>query len=289
MDKSDFSIHNETTPMKERHFTHAYLKKYLPTRTKKTNKTHGGKLVIVGGSRGMYGAALLSALAATRCGSGYTYLSIDWTAKHLTIHPDLLFLEAGLGQILKINASAYVVGPGMGRTTSAKKKLDFFIRKKIENVVLDADGLNLLAKKRTPRLPKNWILTPHEGELARLLKTTPKKIRKNPVAYLNQAQKKYQCTILLKGHTTYISDGNTVFSSHTGTPALAKAGTGDVLAGIIGALLAQGLPPVLAAACGAYVHGITSQKFLESGNDVLSLRPLDLIELLPKVLKSFRR
>lgn len=274
--------------MKPKVITAAFVRKNLPKRSKKSNKTHGGKLVIVAGSNGMYGAGLLAALAATRTGAGYTYLMLKWTNKQLLRHPDILFLEPNINLLENINASAYIVGPGMGTSAKAKAKLNYFIKRKLENVVLDADGLTLLSKIKNPLIPHSWILTPHEGELARLLNISAANVRKNPIHCIALAQKKYSCAILLKGAVTYITDGKKLWTSSSGTPALAKAGTGDVLAGIIGGLLSQGLGSATAAALGSYLHGLASKQFLTNGNDVLSLRPLDLIDELPKTLKRAR-
>jgi hydroxyethylthiazole kinase-like uncharacterized protein yjeF len=274
--------------MKPKVITAAFVRKNLPKRTTTSNKTHGGKLVIVAGSNGMYGAGLLAALAATRIGAGYTYLMLEWNSKQLLQHPDILFLKPKINLLKNINATAYVVGPGMGTSAKAKAKLNYFIKRKLSNVVLDADGLTLLSKIKNPVIPHNWVLTPHEGELARLLNISADEVRKNPIRCIALTQKKYGCTILLKGAVTYITDGKKLWASSSGTPALAKAGTGDVLAGIIGGLLSQGLEAATAAALGAYLHGLTSKRYLTNGNDVLSLRPLDLIDELPKTLKRAR-
>jgi hydroxyethylthiazole kinase-like uncharacterized protein yjeF len=274
--------------MKPKVITAAFVRKNLPKRTQTSNKTHGGKLVIVAGSNGMYGAGLLAALAATRAGAGYTYLMLEWTNKQLLQHPDILFLKSKINLLKSINATAYVVGPGMGTSAKAKAKLYYVIKRKLSNVVLDADGLTLLSKIKNPVIPHNWVLTPHEGELARLLNISADEVRKNPIRCIALVQKKYGCTILLKGAVTYITDGKKLWTSSSGTPALAKAGTGDVLAGIIGGLLSQGLEAATAAALGAYLQGLASKRYITNGNDVLSLRPLDLIDELPKTLKHAR-
>jgi hydroxyethylthiazole kinase-like uncharacterized protein yjeF len=274
--------------MKMKNVTKMLVRKHIPIRTRKANKTHGGKLVIVAGSKGMYGAGILAALAGTRSGAGYTYLMLEWTHQQLLKHPDLLFLKPKIDLLKHIEASAYVIGPGMGTAAKGKANLNYFIKRKFSNVVLDADGLTLLSKLNNPKLPRSWILTPHEGELARLLGVSATKIRESPVRYIAIAQKKYGCVVLLKGSTTFVTDGRVVWKSKTGTPALAKAGTGDVLAGIIGGLMSQGVIPNMAAALGAYLHGKASQRFLKKGNDILSLRPLDLIDELPKVLRHAR-
>lgn len=265
-----------------------YVKKRLPIRTLFSNKTDGGKLLVVGGSVGMWGAGILAALAAARSGAGYTYLMAKWNNKQLLKHPDLLFLNFDLKSISNKNFNAYVFGPGIGINRDSRKLLNFFIKNKVNNLVLDADALTILAKNKNMKLPSTWILTPHEGELARLLNTTAKRVRRDPIKYLQAAQKKWGCHILLKGSRSYITDGKKTLVCTEGTPALAKAGTGDVLAGIIGALLAQGIGPLEAASVGAFVHGYSSQIWLKDKNDLISLRPMDIVEILPKAFRKLR-
>lgn len=266
-----------------------FIKRHLPQRSKFQNKTHGGKLLIIGGSEGMYGAAILSALAATRSGAGYTYILMDWKTNQLLTHPDLLFLRPSVQAFKSIAPACILIGPGLGKSLKARKWLTNLSKNKSIPIVLDADGLNCLATSTIKSLSLNWILTPHEGELARLLKIPSVTIHKDPIKYALMASRKWNCIVLLKGPTTYITDGKHILSTRTGTPALAKAGTGDVLSGIIAALLSQGLDNLTAGALGAYIHGLASRHWLKDGNDVLSLRPLDLIEALPKTIKAIRR
>ncbi|MBL7546133.1 MAG: NAD(P)H-hydrate dehydratase [Bdellovibrionaceae bacterium] len=268
--------------------TRVFIKTKIPSREKHSNKTRGGKVLIVGGSEGLLGAGILSALSATRVGAGYTYVMMNWRYNQLLRHPDLLFLAPNSKKLNPTSFDALVFGPGLGQSPTAKKWLTYLIKQKIPLVVLDADGLTLLSGRPPVRLPAHWILTPHTGELARLLAVRSTAIQKDPVKYLLMAQKKWGCHVLLKGPTTYITDGKKIFSSAVGTPALAKAGTGDVLAGIIGGLLAQKLSPLDAAIVGNYIHGLASKQWLDQGNDHLSLRPIDLIEQLPKTLKNLR-
>lgn len=275
--------------IKEKVIHNSYVKKNLPTRTKLHNKTHGGKLLIVGGSEGMYGAAILSSLAATRSGSGYTYVLMDWKNSHLLKHPDLLFLNPKTDFLKKVKPTAMVLGPGLGRSIRAEQWLSILAKETQTPAVLDADGLYWLAHSPERSVPSSWILTPHEGELARLLNVTSHYVQMHPMECVLRAQKKWKCCVLLKGANTLITDGETLLHCKTGTPALAKAGTGDVLSGLIGAMLAQGKNPLTAAALGTYIHGLASSQWMKKGNDVLSLRPLDLIEQLPLTLKSLRR
>jgi hydroxyethylthiazole kinase-like uncharacterized protein yjeF len=273
--------------MKPKRVSRNFVQKRLPIRTKHSNKTNGGKLLAIAGSKGMYGAGILVALAATRSGSGYTYLMMDWNNQQLLSHPDFLFSAPKTSLLKKISPSAIVFGPGIGKNYKSKRWLKFLRKNYVGPVLIDADGLNILASERQMKLPHNWILTPHEGELSRLLKCSSNEIKKNPIQSILKAQKLFGSHVILKGANTYIANGTSLFHVQSGTPALAKAGTGDVLAGIIGALLSQGLSSLESAIVGTYVHGYASQVWIQK-NDMISLRPLDLIELLPKTLRSIR-
>lgn len=230
----------------------------------------------------MWGAAVLSAAAAARSGSGYVYI-FDFKAKNsISKTPDYLFIKR-IKNISQFNAIA--IGPGLSSQVYIRSWL-----KKIKthsSVVVDASALDCLAKLRF-KLPSTWILTPHEGELARMLGVSSKVIRANREKYILIAQKKFGCIVLLKGHTTLIADGKTVYQIKSGNAALAKAGTGDVLTGMITGFLSQGLRPVNAAALAAFSHGYMADRWVKSGNDILSLLASDLVALLPQSLRQIR-
>ncbi len=253
-----------------------YLTK-LPRRKTKDNKTHGGKTLIIAGSQSLFGAAVLAATAAARVGSGYTYLQTD--TRHFPVHrhPDFLIKNFGFKDYAHFDAIA--IGPGLGVTSRTEKILRLLLKLKIQNVVCDADALTVIAKKKIYPLPESWILTPHTGELSRLI---------GKQGSLKQAQKKYGCHILLKGAVTKIINSRSKIKVASGNSSLAKAGTGDVLTGVITGLLAQGLSPMQAASLGAFVHGQASQEWTKSGRDHLSLLASDLFEIIPKILHDIR-
>ena len=130
-------------------------------------------------------------------------------------------------------------------------------------------------------------MTPHEAELSRLLKVSVELIRENREKYLLVAQKKLGCIVLLKGHHTLIASKEARIKIISGNAGLAKAGTGDVLSGMICAFLAQGLAPIDAASLGAYLHGKIADDWLKK-NDVISLMASDIIDLIPQTLKKIR-
>ncbi len=265
------------------------IKKLLPKRSKNSNKTDGGKVLIIAGGKGLYGAGILSALACTRMGAGYTHLMTDLTKFPWLKFPDFILHPLKLSELRGKENFTIAIGPGLGTEKKKQSYLNFLLKNKFKNVVVDADALTLISQMKIKSLPESWILTPHEGELARLLGTTSQKIKADRKAALLLAHKKYGCTILLKGVETLIIDSEKkIHAVNEGTPALAKAGTGDVLLGMIAALRAQNLSAKDAAIVAAFIHGKASQVWLSKKKDHISMRPLDLIELFPDTIYKIR-
>src|SRR5690606_34524368 len=181
--------------------------------------------------------------------------------------------------------SAIAIGPG-GRNKEALARRLKNLRS-FKNVVVDAEALNALASMNI-RLPSTWILTPHEGELSRLINISSKSIQKDRLKYLKVAQQKFGCIVLLKGHKSLIADNKRIYEIQSGNPALAKAGTGDVLTGIIAGLLSQGVVSTKAACLGAYLHGCIADQWVKE-NDVLSLMASDLVCEIPSTIRKVRR
>lgn len=265
-----------------------YIKKLIPKRSKLSSKIDGGKVLIVAGGTGLHGAGILSAMAATRSGAGYTHLMTDLIKYPWGKFPDFILHKFSLSELKKKSKFVIAIGPGLGTTESKKKLLRFLINSKTEKVILDADALTMLATMKVRELPSTWILTPHEGELARLLGVTSALVKKKREEHLKMAQKKFGCIILLKGAESLIIDGHRIQKVSSGTVALAKAGTGDVLLGMIAAFYAQGLSPVEATVLGVFIHGQASADWMKNGNDHLGLRPMDLIEQIPKTILTLR-
>lgn len=268
---------------------HITLKNWLPQRFSQSNKTDGGVVLIVAGSAKYKGAGLLSACAATRSGAGYTHLMTDPTHYPWMKFPDFIVHQFSPAELVKNPDATIGIGPGLGLGLGKERLLKSLLKRSHEKVVVDADALTILAKLKIKKLPSTWILTPHEGELARLLQVSSALIKKDREKYLEQAYKKYGCTILLKGSETLIASQNKIFKFNPGPVALAKAGTGDVLLGIITAMYAQNQEAFLAAVAGHCIHSRACADWLKKGNDHLGLRPVDLIEELPKTIKRLRR
>ena len=139
-------------------------------------------------------------------------------------------------------------------------------------------------------LPPTWILTPHSGELARLLKVSVEEIERDRFHFASMAAQKFGCLVLLKGFRTVLATHENRFAVITsGNAALAKAGTGDVLSGFIGGLLAQGVGSLQAAGTGAYFHGRIADEWLRTGKDIKSLMPRDLLAMAPECLTLLSR
>lgn len=262
----------------------------LPKRSKLSHKATAGRVFICAGNKGFIGAGIMSSLAAVRAGAGYTVLVSDGKNFPWFKHPDLILREFKTINLKKNAHAFFLLGPGMGTDKRSQHFFQQFLKNfKNERALIDADALTILSKLRKTLLPKNWILTPHEGELARLLKIDADAIRLNRELAIIKAHEKFQCTILLKGHKTLIYDGDNMYEISNGQNALAKAGTGDVLAGIIAGLAAQGLSTSEAAILGATLHNDCAKLFVKNGGDEISLRPMDLIDLLPSAIKKCRK
>lgn len=268
----------------------------LPSRKSTDNKYNAGKVMVIAGSRGMWGAGVLAAQAAARVGAGFVYWSpllssnLHQQIQFSLANPDFIWAPAlSKWRTLKINAS--VLGPGLKQAQKLNVVFKKLLKEKTKAVVLDAEALTYLAqnKKLQEKIPSTWILTPHEGELARLMQTTSAKIRANRSGWLQKAQDKFKCVVVLKGHKTLVANEKFIFEVQAGNPSLAKAGTGDVLAGMIAGFLAQGLAPVSAAALAVYAHAKIADDWIQMKNDILSLRAVDLIQELPKALAALRK
>ncbi len=262
--------------------------KLIPIRKKSDNKSNGGKSLIIAGCSGMFGAAVLAATACARVGSGYVFLMTDQKKFSSQKNPDFLVFDINKKKILDIDFNSAAIGPGLGRSAQSAKLLKKLILSKKKLVVVDADALNLLALNKKLKIPKSWVVTPHEAELSRLINTSVTAIKKDRKKYILIAQQKLGCVVLLKGHKTLVADDNQIFEIQSGNVALAKAGTGDVLTGMIAGLLAQGLAPIDAACLASYLHGCIADKWVKDRNDPLSLLASDMLGKIPQELAKIR-
>ena len=248
------------------------------------NKGTHGSVAIIGGQDGMLGALLLASRSALLCGSGRVYacsLASD------PIAVDILFPEVmhrNLAELVELSLSldAIVIGPGMGKQSLAVKWLEFCLSIPTP-ILVDADALNLIAVN--PNLATqafnrvaDTIFTPHPGEAARLLNQTIDTVQNNRISAACAIAKQFNCLCVLKGAGSVCANQvGDYWINPTGNPGLASAGTGDVLSGVIGALLAQGLPALDALKCGVYIHGLAADKLVEKGTGPIGLTASEVI------------
>jgi NAD(P)H-hydrate epimerase len=230
----------------------------LPKRKPNSHKGNYGKTLIVAGSAGMLGAAVLASRAALKVGSGLTYLAVP---RPLVFFANLATPEVitlSFHNIENVKATAVAIGPGMGRSATTLKLLKSLISRPA-SLVIDADALNVLAKAkgRKLRLKAKDIITPHPGEMARLIGHSVKYIQANRLNVAKAAAKRFGCLVVLKGNQTIVaSPTGRIYVNQTGNPGMAKGGTGDVLTGMIAGLAAQGWSAWDAAVTGVCSHGL---------------------------------
>jgi NAD(P)H-hydrate epimerase len=266
----------------------------LPTRTDDSYKGDNGSVYAFAGSTDYPGAGLLVAKAAGRMGAGYVYLISSDIYQQIPLAPEVIFRQRSEFTLKSLDKKmgpkdVFVVGPGLGVNKDTADLVRELKKRRVENVILDADALTVCAQENLFPVPASWIVTPHAGELARILGTSTKVLSQDRFQAAQQAAQKCGCVALFKGFRTVVSDGTRSIVILSGNAALGKAGSGDVLAGFIGALRAQGLGPVAAACCAAYLHGRLADDWLRSGQDVLSLLPSDLSERVPRLLHEIRK
>jgi NAD(P)H-hydrate epimerase len=233
------------------------IKQSLAPRLRCSHKGNYGHVLIIGGEQGYSGAARLAGESALRVGAGL--VSVATRNAHATLlninRPELMChgveTAAQLATLLT-KASVIAIGTGLGQSDWACELLTAVL-KTDQPLIMDADALNLLAQ--SPAENPNWILTPHPAEAARLLNCATAEIQQDRFAAVAALQKKYQGIVVLKGSGTLIASCNTIAVSNTGNAGMASGGMGDVLTGIIAALVAQGLTLEQAAQQGVYLHG----------------------------------
>lgn len=264
--------------------------KIFPRKSFAGNKTKYGHLLIVAGSEKMPGALRLASEAAARAGVGYITLALDkeWLrdGKNLKIlFPDFILTSkeeilASQNSDLQKKYSAFLVGPGLDEKLNNKIILEKLLSLK-KKTLIDAEGINLVAKHQL-ELHSECILTPHAGELSRLLGSSSVSIEQDRIKACQIFYNKFSANLLLKGHKTIILSQRKYFVIASGNKSLAKAGTGDVLSGIIASFMAQGLDPAKAACLGAFIHGDLADYWVKAGNSISALMASDLLEGIKK-------
>ena len=268
------------------------IENLLRKRSKFSYKNKFGHALIVGGSYGMIGAPVLASKAALRIGAGLVtnYLPRCGYTISQTYVPEVMTITDSSKKYLtdiEIPDKITAIGIGMGMRSKVKtqKALKQFLKTNDKNLLLDADALNILSlhKKWLKNVPKNSILTPHEGEFKRLVGNWQNDTEK--WQKLMEFSAKHQVITVLKGAYTTISDGDFFYINPVANAALATAGSGDVLSGIITGLLAQAYHPLEAALLGVYLHAQTAEKYIENHRD-FSMIASDIIRELKVTLRQ---
>lgn len=265
----------------------------MPYREQNSNKGTFGKVLNISGSKNYIGAAYLSSAAILKTGAGYAALASDKNiiSSVSKLLPEAVFLSKREGLKCITDFDVILIGCGLGQSFWSRFWFKRYINK-LKNsgkpILIDADGLNILAKQSL-LLPENCIITPHPAEAARLLGIGLNDILGDMENSAKELSKKYNCVTVLKTHRTIICNPNgEIHINEHGNSALAKAGTGDVLAGIIAGLLAQKMNPYEAARLGVYLHSRAGELASEDLTEY-SVLASDLIKYIPSVIKEINQ
>ena len=266
----------------------------LPDRAPDGHKGSFGKLLLLCGSRGYTGAAYMAAMGALRCGAGLVFLGVPesiYAIEAVKLNEPIVFplpdedgmysaeaLEAVQNRLADMDA--VLMGCGMGKSSGTFAVLEVVLKEARCPVIVDADGINLLQNHMDLLRGRKYptILTPHEGEFRRIASLGDDRME-SAVEYALRSG----AIVLLKGHRSCITDGNVRYINPTGNPGMATGGSGDVLAGMIAGLIGQGLLPMEAAACGAWLHGAAGDLCAKEMGQYAML-PTDILEILPRLL-----
>ena len=272
------------------------IRRFLPSRLRRSNKGTYGKAVLAAGNKGMAGAAVLGALAASRSGCGLVQtVSHDLNRVILQSRvPEAIFTgwddfadEAVRERCLR-TAGSIGVGPGLGTDDAGLALLQNILRERGDlPLVLDADALNLLSRgdllNREGKCLENCVITPHPGEMARLCGCTVKDVLSDPVSIASSFASERKLTVVLKDASTVITDGSAVWLNSTGCSGLSCGGSGDVLTGLLTGLLAQKMPVMQAAVTAVYLHGLAGE-IASSEKGVRGMTAADLPDALAQAL-----
>jgi NAD(P)H-hydrate epimerase len=276
----------------------------LPPRAADSNKGDFGRVLIVAGSRGMTGAAILCGRAALRGGAGLVKVAVPQEIAPIVAAGDPCYMTvpliqdawgqldfAALAEIFAQEQTQTVlaVGPGLGRGAELARLLPELVGKATRPLILDADGLNAFTgqpgKLHTAGVP--LVITPHPGEFARLLGIDTRTVQSQRDELAMRFAREHRTIVVLKGHGTVVTDGQRLYRNTTGNPGMATGGTGDVLTGLIAALIGQRLEPFAAAQLGVHLHGAAGDLARDERGEV-SLIATDLLDFLPRAIRQFQ-
>ena len=276
--------------------THKDVLNILPDRKADSHKGDYGKVLLLCGSVGFTGAAALAAMGALRSGAGLVYVGVPesiYAIEAVKLTEAIVFplpeedgkLSAKAIPVIRKylqTVDAVVIGCGLGISTGTMAVLDAVLREFKGPVVVDADGITMLASclELLKERKAKTILTPHEGEFRRLNIATEEERLTGAMI----AARELGCIVLRKGHETIITDENDYYINPTGNPGMAVGGSGDVLAGILVSLLGQGIAPLQATACAAWLHGAAGDRCAQKLGQY-GMLPTDMVAELPYLMK----
>lgn len=275
---------------------HQQVLAQLPDRKANGHKGDFGKILLLCGSRGYTGAAYLAAMGALRAGAGLVFLGVPesiYAIEAVKLNEPIVlpFPDAGgklsdgaIPEILERlkTVDGVLIGCGLGQSQETFQVVKAVLENAACPVVVDADGINVLKDHKDILRGRKYptILTPHEGEFLRFGGDLSAGRMEAAIRFARE----WNCILVLKGHGTCISDGRQCYRNSTGNPGMAVGGSGDVLAGVLVSLLGQGLEPLTAAVCGAWLHGaagdLCAQELGQYG-----MLPTDMLNVLPRLLK----
>lgn len=273
-----------------------WVRKQLPKRAEDAHKGNFGRVLLLCGSLGYTGAAYLAAMGALRSGAGLVYLGVPesiYAIEAIKLNEAIVFplpesegklCEAALPEIRSRmeRMDAVLIGPGLGRSEGVAMVVRTVLQEFAGPVVVDADGINAIAAHmdivRERRYPT--VFTPHPGEFA----TMGGDLTSGRPDAAKRMAADFGIVLVLKGHKTVVTDGETVYVNPTGNPGMAVGGSGDVLAGMIVSLIGQGIAPLTAAACASNLHGLAGD-VCEKKLGQYGMLPSDLLGELPRLMK----
>lgn len=278
----------------------------LPPRKPEMHKGDAGRVLLVSGSLGLSGAAALCAMGALRVGAGLVTLAIPKSLHHpmaekLTEAMFLVLPETKDGSlslqalpdilhtIQRMDATG--IGPGLSQEPQTKELIRQLLPLVTKPLVLDADGINALADDvgLLRKLPLPIILTPHPGEMGRLIRLSAEEVQRDRERIAREFAQEYRVVLVLKGHRTLVANyDGTLFVNDTGNPGMATGGSGDVLTGMITGLMGQKLPLFDAARLGVYLHGLAGDLTAAERGEI-GLIASDLVDRIPLAIRKYQQ
>jgi len=264
-------------------------------RNKNCHKSNFGKHVLIGGSVGLTGAITLAIKSSLISGTGLVYGIVPDEIYSIIASqiPSAMIFPISNNKIYELieNSTCISIGNGMGNNNENIKLLEYLIKNYKNILIIDADGINYISKK--PEILKNrkykTILTPHVGELSKLLNISTNEIQEDRLKAVNKFFEKFDNNniLVLKGAKTIISDKNNIYINSSGSPSLARGGSGDILSGIIGSMICQHVNTINSVILSVYIHGLVGQIISEKINDI-NIIPENIIDYIPTAFNKVK-